>query len=223
MQVLIIHAHPEKQSFCSSLARHAKEQLTQQGHTVQTSDLYAMGFNPVGGENDFSARSNPDYFKYQVEQVHAYEHDHFRPDVKTEMDKLLNCDLLIFNFPLWWFGLPAILKGWVDRVFAMGFAYGNGKGVYENGTFSDKTAFLCFTTGGPEIAYNGGKNGGLDSILFPIHHGMFYFTGMTVLPPFISFGSARKESFELQAELESYSNYLASLHSLQPIYTNRSL
>ena len=134
------------------------------------------------------------------------------------MDKLEWCDVLIFNFPLWWFGLPAIVKGWVDRVFAMGSVYGNGKGVYENGTFKDKTALVCMTTGGPEIAYNGGKNGNIMEILYPINHGMFYFAGMKVLPPFISYSPARSEEETLKNELSRYTDYLANLEGHIPIY-----
>jgi len=181
-----------------------------------------MNFNPVGDRHDFTSLGNPDYFKYQAEQVYAFEHHAYAEDLQLEMQKLLQADIVIFNFPLWWFGLPAILKGWVDRIFAMGFAYGNGKGVYENGIFADKTAFLTFTTGGPEVAYNkGGKNGDLNTILFPIHHGMFYFTGMTVLPPFISFSPVRKSHEELQGELSRYSDYLNRLEEHTPLYTNR--
>lgn len=221
MNVLILHAHPEQKSFCSSLAKTAQEWFQSNGHHVEISDLYAMNFNPVGGKGDFTSHAESDYFKYQAEQVKAFENDGFTPDLKREMDKLLACDVLILNFPLWWFGLPAILKGWVDRVFAMGFAYGNGKGVYENGTFPNKKAFLCFTTGGPEVAYNGGKNGDLDNILFPIHHGMLYFTGMTVLPPFISFSPARLDANERAAEIQRYQEYLNNLEAHVPIYTNR--
>ena len=185
------------------------------------SDLYAMGFDPVGDQRDFKKLSNPEFFKYQSEQVNACKTNSFTDDLKTEMDKLVWCDLLIFNFPLWWFGLPAILKGWVDRVFAMGLVYGDGRGVYGNGTFKEKTAFVTMTTGGPEIAYTSTSNGDPAVILFPIHHGMFYFAGMTVLPPFISWGPARMNQEERFAELERYKGYLISLDSIKPIYTNR--
>lgn len=219
--ILIIHAHPEAQSFCSSLRTLAHEHFSNQGCTVQESDLYAMGFDTVGGKKDFTALNNPSFFKYQMEQVNAFNNNLFVDPLKVEMDKLEWCDVVIFNFPLWWFGLPAVLKGWVDRVFAMGFVYGNGKGIYENGTLKEKTAFICMTTGGPEMAYNGGKNGDLENILFPVHHGMFYFTGMTVLPPFISFSPARKSEEELKEELNRYKNYLDNITSHTPLYTNK--
>lgn len=220
-KVLIVHAHPEQQSFCSSLRTVAREYFEAQGNTVLESDLYALGFDPVGSKADFKALNDSHFFKYQMEQVNAYANNLFVDDLKVEMDKLETCDVLIFNFPLWWFGLPAILKGWVDRVFAMGFVYGNGKGVYDSGAFKEKTAFIAMTTGGPEIAYNGGKNGDLDTILFPIHHGIFYFAGMTVLPPFISFSPARITDEERRSEIERYRNYLGDIETAHPIYTNR--
>ena len=220
-KVLIVHAHPEQQSFCSSLRMVAKDYFEELGHSVLESDLYALGFDPVGNKADFKTLNDPNFFKYQMEQVNAFNNDLFVDELRAEMDKLETCDILIFNFPLWWFGLPAILKGWVDRVFAMGFVYGNGKGVYDSGTFKEKTAFITMTTGGPEIAYNGGKNGDLTTILFPIHHGMFYFAGMTVLPPFISYSPARITEEERKNEIERYKTYLGELETTNPIYTNR--
>lgn len=220
-KILIVHAHPEQHSFCSSLKNTAKKYFLDKGFLVKESDLYQMNFNPVGNKHDFKTIENPDFFKYQMEQVNAFNKDFFIDELKQEMEKLEWCDILIFNFPIWWFGLPAILKGWVDRVFAMGFVYGNGKGVYENGIFKDKTAFLTLTTGGPDISYNGGKNGSLETILFPIQHGMFYFTGMTVLPAFISFGPARKSNDELKTEITRYEKYLGEIETQKPIYTNR--
>jgi NAD(P)H dehydrogenase (quinone) len=218
-KILIVHAHPEAKSFCSSLKNEAIAYFQSQGAEVKVSDLYAMGFNPVGDKHDFTALQNPDFFKYQMEQVNAFQNNLFSDDVKTEMEKLEWCDTLIFNFPIWWFGLPAILKGWVDRVFAMGLVYGAGKGVYDNGTYKNKTAFLTLTTGGPEIAYRDtGKNGHLETILYPIQHGMLYFAGMTVKPPFICFSPARITDEERQEQLKLYKTYLENMDSATAIY-----
>ncbi|MEI8086377.1 MAG: NAD(P)H-dependent oxidoreductase [Paludibacter sp.] len=221
-KVLIVNAHPEAASFCSSLKDIAKEYFISVGYEVKESDLYTMNFDPVGGKNDFKALTNTDFFKYQTEQLQAYQNDGFVEDLKAEMDKLEWCDVLIFNFPLWWFGMPAILKGWVDRVFAMGFVYGNGKGVYENGCFKNKTAFATLTTGGPAQTYTeNSSNGDINSILFPLQHGVFYFAGMTVLPPFISYNPVRTSNEERIAEIERYKKYLSRLDLLKPVYTNR--
>jgi NAD(P)H dehydrogenase (quinone) len=77
--------------------------------------LYAIKFDPAGGPGDLIGREDPSCFRYQREQLHASEKDLFVPELKEEMDKLVWADLVIFQFPLWWFSLPAILKGWVDR------------------------------------------------------------------------------------------------------------
>jgi NAD(P)H dehydrogenase (quinone) len=219
MNILIVHAHPEPNSFCSALKNKAVEHFQKNGHQVEVSDLYKMNFNPVGGKHDFTALSNPDYFKYQAEQVNAFQNDLFSPELKSEMEKLLRADVVIFNFPLWWFSLPAILKGWVDRVFAMGFCYGAGKGVYNEGTFKDKTAFLSITTGGPEIAYGPtGRNGDLDKILFHINHGMLYFTGMKVIPPFVAWSPVRITPEEREKYLSQYLERLDSIHEINPVF-----
>lgn len=220
-KVLIVSAHPEAKSFCSSLKNIAKDYFISNGCEVKESDLYAMNFDPVAGKSDFNSISNPDFFKYQLEQVNAYQNGLYNDVLKLEMEKLEWCDLLIFNFPLWWFGMPAILKGWVDRVFAMGFVYGAGKGTYENGIFKDKTAFVTMTTGGPEASYAvDGKNGDIESILFPINHGMFYFTGMTVLSPFISWGPARASEVELKKDINRYVEYLTKIEQQKTLFTN---
>ncbi len=219
MNVFIIHAHPEEKSFCTSLKNEAVDYFHQRGDEVVVSDLYLMNFNPIGGINDFKEVNNKEFFKYQLEQVNAYNNNLFVDEVKVEMEKFLNADLVIFNFPLWWFSLPAILKGWVDRVFAMGFSYGAGKGVYDAGTFKNKKAFCCLTTGGPEAAYGpSGRNGNLETILYHINHGMLYFVGMQTLPPFVGFSPARITEEERKALIEKYKLFLQNIDNHKPIF-----
>ena len=124
MKVFLVHAHPEPNSFNASMTSFAKQILEGCGHEVIISDLYAMRFNPVSDRHNFLSIKDPDYLKLQVEELHASREHAFAPDIHAEMEKLLWCDCLILQFPLWWFSLPAILKGWVDRVFAMGRTYG---------------------------------------------------------------------------------------------------
>ena len=120
-------------------------------------------------------------------------------DVKAEQEKLLWADVLILQFPLWWFSMPAILKGWVDRVFAYGFAYGVGEHSdkrwgdrYGEGTFVGKRAMLIVTTGGWKEHYSArGVNGPIEDLLFPIHHGILFYPGYDVLPPFVVYSADR--------------------------------
>ena len=218
MKILIVHAHSEPQSFNAALKDCAVDTFQKNGDQVIVSDLYSMGFKAVADKMDFKDLANPDYFKYQAEQTNAALKNLFSDDIKVEMDKLIWADVVIFNFPLWWFSVPAILKGWVDRVFAMGFAYGGGKGVYDTGVFKGKKGMLTITTGGPEITYAPeGRNGDIEKILFHINHGMLYFTGMDVVPPFIAYSVARLTAEEREHQLENYKKYLLDFNQHKPI------
>ena len=110
MRVFIVHAHPEPRSFNGAMTRTAMDALQADGHEVEVSDLYAMQFNPVSDRRNFLQHKDPHIFKQQQEEIHAAERHGFAAEIAVEMDKLRWCDLLILQFPLWWFGLPGILK-----------------------------------------------------------------------------------------------------------------
>jgi NAD(P)H dehydrogenase (quinone) len=217
MKVLIVHAHPEPRSFVGALRDVAVEELTRLGHEVRVSDLHALGFRADSGRHDFLEAADPSYLKPQREQMHASERGTFAPDVQAEIEKLLWADTVLWTFPLWWFSLPAILKGWVDRVFVMGAIYGGGR-VYAKGALGGRRAMLAFTTGGPAAAYApGGANGDLNVLLYPIHHGMLWFTGMEVLPPFVVYGPARMSAEERDSALGTWRERLRGLEDLVPM------
>ncbi len=217
MNVLIVFAHPEPKSFNGSLFDTAAASLTAGGHTVVTSDLYRMDFDPRSSRANFLEQENPDFFKIQLEERHATETHSFAPALEAEICKVEAADLVIFQFPLWWFGLPAILKGWVDRVFAMGRAYGSGR-IYENGPFRGKRAMLSLTTGGSRSSYvTGGEEGDILGILRPIHRGIFQFTGFSVLAPAIYHGPARADESQRRQWLNEWAQRLRSIELEQPI------
>ena len=217
MNVLIVFAHPEPQSFNGALFETAIATLQAAGHTVVTSDLHRLGFNPVSDRRNFTTPQDPDFLKLQAEELHAAESHTFAPELETEMAKVEAADLMIWQFPLWWFGVPAILKGWVDRVFAMGRAYGGGR-VYDTGLFRGKRALLSLTTGGPEGAYApGGFNGDIQAILRPIHRGMLEFTGFQVLVPQIHYGPVRVDPAQREAWLQAWAQRLQSIETEVPI------
>ncbi len=113
MKVLIVYWHPEPKSFNGALFQTAISYLETQGHDVRTSDLHSMEFNPVSGRHNFTTVKDDTYFKQQFEEIHASENAGFAPDIEAEIQKIEWCDVMIFQFPLWWFGLPAALKGWL--------------------------------------------------------------------------------------------------------------
>jgi len=191
----------------------AVSSLRAAGHEVVVSDLYAMSFDPVSDRRNFKTVKEAGRLKQQDEESYASEHDGFVPEVQAEMDKLAWCDALILQFPLWWLGLPAILKGWVDRVFAVGRAYGGGR-YFSEGVFSSKRAMCTVTIGGSAEAYSRhGAYGPLAPILFPIHHGILGFVGFTVIDPFVVHAPARMSANERTAVLADYRTRVLSLGS----------
>ncbi len=188
MNVFVVYWHPEPRSFNSAMFQTARQTLAAAGHEVTTSDLQAMRMDPVSSRANFTTVKDPNYLKLQIEEIYASEINGFSAEIETEIRKIERCDLVIWQFPLWWFGLPAALKGWVDRVFAMGRTYG-GSRFYESGVFPGKRALLSLTTGGPEDAYRtGGFNGDIAGILRPIHRGILQFVGFDVVAPQIVYG-----------------------------------
>lgn len=217
MNVLIVHAHPEPASFNAAMTQAAVEVLTGQGHQVTVSDLYAMGFHAASDRSNFATTADAAYFKPQTEEALASETGGFAPDIAAELDKLEACDLLIFQFPIWWFGLPAILKGWVDRVFVMGRIYGGGR-VYDTGRFRGRRAMLSLTTGAPDDAWiDGGRHGDMGGVLRPIHRGIFQFVGFDVLAPQVSCAVARVDDNERAAMLDDWRRRVAGLADEEPI------
>jgi NAD(P)H dehydrogenase (quinone) len=221
MRAFVVFAHPEPRSFNAAAFRTAVETLRDAGWEVETSDLCAMPFDPVSDRRNFTSVKDPDYLKQQIEEMHATEVGGFAPQIEAELRKLEACDLMLWQFPLWWFGLPAILKGWVDRVFAMGRTYGGGR-IYDAGVFRGKRALLSLTTGGPEEAYaKDGFNGDIESILRPFHRGMLQFVGFDVLAPHIVYAPVRQTDERRRELLEAFARRLRGIEQEAPIDVGR--
>lgn len=217
MNVFVVHAHPEPQSFTTAMKDTAVQELSARGHTVEVSDLYAMGFDPVAKAADFAVRRNPDYLIYALEQRHAHERDALAPDIDAELKKLIRADLLIFSFPLFWFSVPAILKGWIDRVLISGLCYG-GKRFYDRGGLRGKRVLAAFTLGGARHMFGpDAVHGEIEVMLRPLLRGTFYYVGCTVLPPFIAWHVPYVKDEVRSAYLASYRQYLGRLEELEPL------
>ena len=206
-----VTAHPEPQSFNHALSNQAAKYLQEQGHQVQHSDLYAMQWQPVSDRRNFTSVSNPNYFKQQLEELHATQHDGFSPDIAAEMEKLFWCDVLVLQFPLWWFGMPAIMKGWIDKVLAFEKIYARDK-WFETGSFRGKKALLSLTTGGQQSDYGeGGLHPSMDALLLPIHHGVLKFNGFEVLPPCVVWQVAHITHEQRENYLSQFQQKLAQI------------
>ncbi|MBB6372470.1 NAD(P)H-dependent oxidoreductase [Chryseobacterium shigense] len=210
MKILIILAHPEEKSFNAAMFNTAVRTLEKEGHEVKTTNLYKENYHPVSGKQNFTRLKNPDYFKQQDEELFALQHATLMPDIVAEQEKIEWCEIMIWQFPLYWFSVPAILKGWIDKVFTMGKLYDNGK-IFSNGFSAGKTAMLSVTTGGPEKNYVEDRYGEIHSILFPIHRGILEFLGFTVLQPEIIYSVERLTDDERETALQNWSERLTNL------------
>jgi NAD(P)H dehydrogenase (quinone) len=225
MKVLIVFAHPERRSLNGSLRDVAIKELEAQGHEVRVSDLYAEGWKSEVDRGDFPSLPIDARLAVAASSKQAFETGTLTADVKGEIDKLLWADLLILQFPLWWFSMPAILKGWVDRVFAYGFGYGVGEHSdkrwgdrYGEGTLAGKRAMLIVTAGGWQDHYSArGINGPIDDLLFPINHGILYYPGYDVLPPFVIYQADRFDEAAFAAAAERLRMRMRTLATTSPI------
>jgi NAD(P)H dehydrogenase (quinone) len=187
MNVLWVFAHPEQRSLNGSLRTEGVTALTEAGHSVIVSDLYAMKWKAVVDRDDFADESD-ERLVVPNALVRAYQERRPSPDVLAEQEKIAWADTLVVQFPLWWQGMPAILKGWFDRVFAMGFVndtlpHDGPTPRYGEGALAGKRALAVVTTGHAEPSYGPrGINGPIDEILYPLLHGTLWYAGMSVLP-----------------------------------------
>ncbi|CAN5329438.1 NAD(P)H-dependent oxidoreductase [soil metagenome] len=204
MNVLLVYAHQEPTSFTCALKDTAEQALSAAGHHVEVSDLYGEGFNPVAGRHDFTTTHDAGRFHYQNEQGHAHANGGFAPDLAREQQRVLKADLIIWIYPIWWGGVPAILKGWFDRVMAFGFAYADGK-RFDSGYFRDKTGVLCLTTGGTVERFSADNvYGPIDQVLYPTQHLMLDYLGMKFQPPFVAYAAPRIDAAGRTAYLQQW-------------------
>lgn len=211
MKIFIILAHPEAKSFNGALFNSAKSALESFGHDVRYTDLYQQKFNPISDRDNFTNEFDPNYLKLQLEELHASENNSFSFELTQEMNKLEWCDLMIWQFPLWWYGTPAILKGWIDRVFAMGRIYDHDN-VFNTGKLRGKKVMISTTVGGSQEMYQkNGFLGDINSILRPIQRGVFEFVGLEVLRPHIVYEPVR---ISQQDRLNIIDNYILRLSNI---------
>ena len=198
MQALIVHCHPEPTSFNATLKDVAEATLSKLGYGVTVSDLYAEGFDPVEGAKHYRDRLDPECFSTLAEQRHASMRDSLPEEIRREIARLEQAELVVFQFPIWWHAQPAMLKGWFDRVFVNGSLYSSTM-RYDRGRFRGKRAICCVTTGAPERAFGPRSRGGdIAQILWPAQFSLYYM-GFAVLPPFIAYG-IQGHGFAYQAD-----------------------
>lgn len=200
-QVLIVHAHPEPESFCTAQAHTIERALKDAGHTVDFIDLYAEGWDPVVNVNDVENPTRP--FKPQEATLQAIKDGTLNPEIARHLELVLGADMLILSFPFWWFSMPAITKGWIDRVWVMGGVFGGDYGMLDEAALYGKKALVATTTGGPEKFYKPDEmTDDMHSFLSHIHHGIFRFVGYSTQEPIITYAPAHLPQEEREKALE---------------------
>ncbi|XP_035995070.1 ribosyldihydronicotinamide dehydrogenase [quinone]-like isoform X2 [Fundulus heteroclitus] len=240
-KVLIVYAHQSSGSFNAAAKNAAVEVLTAQGCTVDVSDLYAMGFKATATAEDIKGEvKNAENFCYLEESKLAWEQGKLSADIMEEQSKLTEADLIIFQvlldisdlflsapcctnsslplqFPMYWFSVPAILKGWIDRVLTNGFAFSQEK-RYSQGIFKDKKAMLSFTTGSLESMFSPtGINGDMNVTLWPLQNGILHYCGFQVLAPQIFWAPSSALAEDRKSMLESWRTRLQGLLEEKPL------
>ncbi|GGA75271.1 ribosyldihydronicotinamide dehydrogenase [Pseudoclavibacter endophyticus] len=179
---LWLYAHPRPDSLNGRIFREGVDTLAGQ-RNVLTSDLYAQGFDPVLRESDLGQLSGT-HGNFAELLGDAYTQGQLALDVRAEQRKVAEAELLIIQFPLWWYGMPAILKGWIDRVLTAGFAFGDldETGLprrYGDGGLVGRKALIIVTAGedGRSLGSRG-ISGDLDTLLFPLTHGVLWYSGV---------------------------------------------
>lgn len=225
MHVLFVYCHPEPRSFNAGLVEVGAEMFRGRGDTVEVSDLYGEGFDPVEKRENYVEPVDAEVFMPLAEQRNAFKTETLCPEVQREIARLEGADLIVFQFPIWWHSVPAMLKGWFDRIFVSGGLY-SSKMRYDQGYFRGKRALCSVTSGAPEPSFvEGGRGGSLDQILWSTNYSLHYM-GFSVLRPHASFGIqghgysyASPEDFrrQLEASKTEFSTRLAGLDREEPM------
>jgi len=222
MNILLISAHDDPKSYVAALHNTALSVLERTTNKVVVTDLYAQQFNPVASIIDFktSSGSHANYMFEQQRSINTGEG--FSPDIESEMKKVKDADIIIIHFPLWWGGPPAILKGWFERILAMGFAW-DSDNRYAEGLLKGKKILLTVTAGDPESYYSaeGMHGASVSQHLYGVTQGTLAFCGFDVFVPHVIHNVTAASDDDLEDEIAKYRKILDHIDSYNKfIYKN---
>lgn len=218
-RILVVSAHPDPRSLNAALTSFAVDHLRAAGHEVRVSDLYAMKWKAAVDADDFPSEYPQGRLHVMSASERATLTQRLTPDVAAEQEKVRWADAVVLQFPLWWFSVPAIMKGWIDRVFTAGFGYGPAvPPPYSEGALAGRRALVSVTAGARPTAFSDrGIHGPLADVLHPLQHGLFWFTGMTPLAPFAVYGANDLPEDRFEAAKREYAVRLDALFTDEPV------
>ena len=217
--VLIVSAHPNPDAFTHAWARASARAAQAQGARVLVSDLYAMRFQAADLDLPDGVPGDP---------LKRQESAPPPPDIAAEVAKIRAADQIVFHFPLWWFGPPAIIKGWFDRCLVHGTLHRVDQ-RFDSGILRGKRALFCVTTGAPAAECGpDGKEADTRLLLWP-HAYTLRYCGMDVAQPLIVHGvhgyheGAAKEALDMRLThmLDGQAQVIATLADRPLIPFNR--
>lgn len=219
---LYVLAHPLEHSLNRELYEAGIAKLAET-HTVSTSDLYSMGFHPLLGPADVASTTSPES-SFLEEWDLALRNTSLPADVRAEQQKLFAADLIVIQFPLWWYQVPAMLKGWIDRVF--GGSLGSHDpdpqtGLpqrYGAGALVGKRALLVVTAGEDSKTLGSrGISGDLDSLLFGLTHGTLFYAGIAPYQTHVVYDADGLDASGVTAEVNRLTARIGGLHNEAPV------
>lgn len=166
MKILLVIAHPRATSLTHSVANAFTESARSNGHEIEIADLMAEGFDPVLREPDEPDWANPNKI--------------YSPAVQSEMARIERNEATVMVFPVWWWSMPALLKGWIDRVWNNGWAYGDKE-------YPHKRAWMLGIAGSDSETY--AKRGYDKAIRTQLETGIFGYCGVAETRFELLFGS----------------------------------
>lgn len=218
MKFFVLYAHPDPNSLNGSLHRDTVQILKDLGHKVSVSDLYDMKWKSVVDYDDLGELPRTE--NYTDDSGVAMRNKTLSPDILAEQAKIASADAVIVQFPLWWFSMPAIMKGWFDRVFVNGFGYGTNRDWprYGNGVLQGKRVLTMVTMGaGAASVSERGVSGDIHDLLFPIQHGILHYAGLAPLEPYLVHSSFRMDDQRYSELTEELRKRLTNWNEEKPI------
>ncbi len=197
MNVLTVISHPRQDSLTSRVARRFNEGLKDAGHNVEVFDLYQEEFNPVVFEKD-----EPDWTSTSI---------NYSPVVHREIERMNRNEGLAFIFPVWWYSIPAMLKGYIDRVWNYNYAYGGHK-------LPHKRAIWIGLAGGTKEHFQKRKYD--TTIEHHLNIGLADYTGIPSSKVEILYDTLSEAAFDPNTQKQFVDHLLQRAYQLGTDYTN---
>ncbi|KFF13315.1 NAD(P)H dehydrogenase [Chryseobacterium soli] len=187
MRHLIIYAHPNSKSLNHQLLETVTESLRSANHEIEIRDLNQINFNPV----------------MSLEDMQGQRMGKVADDVQTEQDFISWAEHITFIYPIWWTGMPAVMKGYIDRVFSYGFAYRYDQGI-QKGLLTGKKTVIINTHGKSHDEY---ERMGMDKALsLTSDQGIFLYSGFEIIQHFFFDQADRASSEDVEIWKEQIRN-----------------